>query len=457
MPKKFSVGKLKDHWRTSRTKASPEKTRKSKKLERRKVFAAAHRGDEDLQAYISASRRASSDIAKAKAEAWQTACSSLSPKSNPKSVHSLLRSIADSPSSSSSSPTFPNCSFPREPASVYAAYLRSHFPVSQPKTLRSRARSCLSELLRATCPEESHLSLCSPFSTAEFLATAPNLSSSIATGLDKVACSMLKHLPRSGMDFLLHIFNLSWTLHSLFPILKISSIIPIHKMGKSFDSPASFQLISLTSCVWKLVEHIILSRVLYFLEFNYIFSPRRADFRPGRFKLDQILLLSQSIWNGFNKPKPGSPMILSTTDFSKAFDSVWHLTLFRKLILAGLHPCFARWTRSFLSDGRACAVFQNHKSRSFRVRRGVPQGSVLDPVLFSFFINNLPASLSSSVSCSIYADNLAIWFSSPLGLHCGGNHTRSSISIGALVWVLVSSSQSEQMWGLLLFNGSPPS
>ena len=58
-------------------------------------------------------------------------------------------------------------------------------------------------------------------------------------------------------------------------------------------------------------------------------------------------------------------------------------------------------------------VFQNHKSRSFRVRRGVPQGSVLGPVLFSLFINDLPASLPSSVSCSLYADNLAIWSSSP--------------------------------------------
>ena len=87
--------------------------------ERRKAFAAAHRSDEDRQAYISASRRVSSVIAKAKAEAWQTTCTSLSPTSNPKSVHSLLRSIAGSPSSSpplltSSSPNFPNCSSPRE-------------------------------------------------------------------------------------------------------------------------------------------------------------------------------------------------------------------------------------------------------------------------------------------------------------------------------------------------------
>ena len=381
--------------------------------ERRKAFATAHRSDEDRQAYISASRRASSVIAKAKAEAWQTTCTSLSPKSNPKSVHSLLRSIAGSPSSSTSSPNFPNCSSPRESASVYAAYLRSHFSVSQPKALRSRARGYLTELRRATCSVESHSSFCSPFSPAEFLAAASNLSSSTATGPDKVAYPMLKHLPRSGMDFLLHIFNLSWSSYSFPSIWKTSSIIPIHKMGKPLDSPASFRPISLTSCVSKLFERIILSRLLFFLESNSILSPRQAGFRPGRSTLDQILYLSQSISDGFNKPRPGSRTILSTIDFSKAFDSVWHPALFHKLISAGLPPCFARWTQSFLSDRRASVVFQNHKSRSFRVRRGVPQGSVLGPVLFSLFINDLPASLPSSVSCSLYADDLAIWSSSP--------------------------------------------
>ena len=255
--------------------------------ERRKAFAAAHRSDEDRQTYISVSRRASSVIAKAKAEAWLTTCSSLSPKS----VHSFLFYIAGSPSSSSS-PNFPNCSSPRESASFYATYLRSHLSVSQPKALHSRPRGYLSELRRATCPVESHSSFCSPFSAAEFLAAAFNLSFSTVTGPDEVAYPMLKHLPRSGMDFFLHIFNLSWTWHSFPSIWKTSFMIHIHKMGKPLDSPASFWPISLTFCVSKLFERIILSRLLFFLESNSILSPSQAGFRPGRSTLDQILYLS---------------------------------------------------------------------------------------------------------------------------------------------------------------------
>ena len=138
----------------------------------------------------------------------------------------------------------------------------------------------------------SHSSFCSPFTLAEILAAASNLPSSTATGPDKVVYPMLKHLPHSGMDFLLHIFNLSWSSHFFPSIWKTSSISLIHKMGKPLDSPASFRSISLTSCVSKLFERIILSRLPFFLESNSILSPRQAGFRRGRSTLDQILYLS---------------------------------------------------------------------------------------------------------------------------------------------------------------------
>ena len=397
--------------------------------ERRKAFAAAHRSDEDRQAYISASRRASSAIAKA--ETWQMTCCSLSPKSNSKTVYSLFRSIAGSRSSSSFSPNFPNCSSPRESASIYAAHPRSHFSVSQPKALCSRARDYLSEVRRATCPEESHLSFCSPFSPAEFHAAASNLSSSTATGPDKVLYPMLKHLLRSGTDLLLYIFNLSWTLHSFPSIWKTSSIILIYKMGKPLDSSASFRAIFLTICVSKLFERIILSRLL-FLESNSILSPRQAGFRPVRSTLDQTLFLSQSISDGFNKPRPGSQTILSTIDFSKAFDSVWppacSTNSFRLAsnlaFLVGLNLPFLIGALLWFIKITKVVPFESvevfHKNPFMALHF-----SLCSSMIF-LLLRLLPSAVLFM---------LTIWpFGSPsLGPHCGGGYTRSSDSIGALV------------------------
>ena len=282
--------------------------------ERRKAFAAAHRSDEDRQAYISASRRASSVIAKAKAEAWQTTWSSLSPKSNPKFVHSLLQSIIGSSSSSSSSPHFPNCSSPKESALVYAAYLISHFSVSHPKALR-RARGHLSELHRAMCPVESHSSFCSPFILAEFLAAASNLSSSTATGPDKVAYPMLKHLPRTGMDFLLYIFNLSWSSHSflpsgrhllLFPSIRWESLSTfLLPSGLSLSPPAYQSCLNTSfypvySSFWSLIPFSLPARPvsalvgLHLIKFcSFLSSSGMGLTNPGR-ALGRSFLLSIS-------------------------------------------------------------------------------------------------------------------------------------------------------------------
>ena len=166
------------------------------------------------------------------------------------------------------------------------------------------------------CPVEFHSSFCSPFSPAELLAAASNLSSSTATGPDKVAYPMLKHLPRSGMDFLLHIFNLSWSSHSFPSIWKTSSIIPIHKMGKALDSPAFFRL-SLSppayqsslnvsfypvfSFFWNLIPFFLPARPvsaldgLHLIKFCTFLSPFRMGLtNPGR-TLGQSCLLSISL------------------------------------------------------------------------------------------------------------------------------------------------------------------
>ena len=104
---------------------------------------------------------------------------------------------------------------------------------------------------------------------------------------------------------------------------------------------------------------------------------------------------------------------MASVDFSKAFDSVWHSALFHKLLSLKLPPCFVLWVRSFLSDRRAKVQVGGSHSRSFRIRRGVPQGSVLGPVLFILFVDDITKDLPRDAHASLYADDLAIWSSSP--------------------------------------------
>ena len=116
-------------------------------------------------------------------------------------------SFAGSSSSFSSYLNFHNCSFPREQASVYANYLRSHFSVFHPNSLPSRARGYPPEFLLATYLEKCFASFYYPFSSTEFLTAATNFCLFTATGQVKVAYPMLEYLPRLGMNSLLHILN----------------------------------------------------------------------------------------------------------------------------------------------------------------------------------------------------------------------------------------------------------
>ena len=259
---------------------------------------------------------------------------------------------------------------------------------------------------------ESHWSFCAPFSPAEFLAAASNLLSSTATDPDKVAYPMLKHLSRSGMDFLLHIFNSPRVCISSLPSGRHLPLFPSTRKESLLTLLLPFGL-SLSPPVYQSYLNTLYHVYSTFRNQIPLSLPARPVSALDDLHLIRFLIFLSPFRMGLTNPGRGLGRSCLLSISQNPFDSVWHPVFFHKLISAGLRPCFARWTRCFLSDRRACVVYPNHKSRSFRVRRGVPQGSVLGPVLFSLFINDLPASVPSSFSCFLYADDLAIWSSSP--------------------------------------------
>ena len=201
-------------------------------------------------------------------------------------------------------------------------------------------------------------------------------------------------------------------------------------MGKLLDSPAFFPLISPTSSVSKLFERIILSRLLFFLDSNSILSSYQAGFRPRRSTLDQILFFLQSISDGFNKPEPGSRTILATIYFSKAFNYAKHPVLFQKLISAGLPLALLVGLKLYFLIGAIAWSFKITKIAFFEFVDMFRK----DPFLilcFTLFSSMTFLHLCLLPSAALFM--LTIWpfGPPPLGLCC--DHTRSSVSIGALV------------------------
>ena len=243
---------------------------------------------------------------------------------------------------------------------------------------------------------------------------------------------MLKHLPLSGMDFPLHNFSVFWTLHSLPSIWKTSSIITIHRMGKPLDSPASFRPISLTSCTSKLFKRIILSRLLFFLESNFILSPRQAGFCPGWSTLDQILFLAQFISDRFNKS-------------GGALGRSCLLLISQKLLtLSGIPPFSTNsfWLASLLAllVGHNLSLLIGALMWFIKITKAAPFESV------EVFCNDLFMALYFSLSSSMIFWPLCLLPSAalfmltiwpfclpPLAPYCAGGHIRSFVLIGALV------------------------
>ena len=197
----------------------------------RKVFAKAHCSEEDRQHYIATSRYTFTVITKAKAKSWQNTCSSLSPKTRPSEVFSLLRSISGSPSSTTSDlSNFPSCHTPVNCANHLSLHLQSYFSTQTSKHFRSTEKAQMNHIRTAHC-NTLHSTFCSPLSSLELFTTISQLSTSTSSGPDQITYPLLTHLPQSALHLLLYIFNLSWSTHTFPSTWKQSTIIPILKPG----------------------------------------------------------------------------------------------------------------------------------------------------------------------------------------------------------------------------------
>ena len=182
----------------------------------------------------------------------------------------------------------------------------------------------------------------------------------------------------------------------------------IPKKVSNSDNPADYRPISVTSCLGKLFERLVTARLYSFVEREKLLSTCQSGFRSHRSTTDNLMFFTQKIAESFCRRKNVCSIFF---DISKAFDKVWHDGLIYKMYQLKIPLYLINFTRSFLQDRYFIVNVNNQLSNPSKIKAGVPQGSVISPLLFNIYINDIPLKNSQNNSYSIlYADDLVSFF-----------------------------------------------
>ena len=184
----------------------------------------------------------------------------------------------------------------------------------------------------------------------------------------------------------------------------IAVITAIYKKGVR-SVPGNYRPINITSVVSKIMESIVRDEIVAHMMKHNLLTNDQHGFVPGRDCITQLLLCLVE-WT--NMIENGVAFDVIYTDFAKAYDSVAHERLLLKLENIGIKGDLLNWIRSFLSGRTQCVNVDGAVSNWRNVLSGIPQGTVLGPILFVIFINDMPEELKYNM-CKLFADDCKLY------------------------------------------------
>ena len=229
-----------------------------------------------------------------------------------------------------------------------------------------------------------------------------SLNISKASGPDKVSNLILKRCALGLSPSLCGLFNHS-LLIGKFPVKwKEAHVTPIFKKDDKL-SKLNYRPISLLSCISKVFERLVFDILFKHCVTHKLLTPKNSGFKPCDSAVNQLVSLVNKIYGGLDDRNEIAIIFL---DISKAFDRVWHAGLLFKLKSYGITGKLLQWLQSYLTGRKQCVVIEGVSSQWRDIQAGVPQGSILGPLLFLFFINDIVDSIESDIN--LFADDTSL-------------------------------------------------
>lgn len=230
-----------------------------------------------------------------------------------------------------------------------------------------------------------------------------NLDIDKATGPDGISNKLLLEAAVPIAEPLSHLYNYSLSA-GIFPdVWKIANVIPVFKKNDP-KYCNNYRPISLLCCISKVFERLLFDHIFLFLKKNKLLNPNQSGFIPKDSTINQLLHLCHKIHQSMDTD---DEIIAIFLDLSKAFDKVWHKGLLYKVHRIGISGNLLKWIQSYLEDRRQKVALNGSFSETLSLSSGVPQGSVLGPLLFLIYINDISDNLTGETF--LFADDSSLF------------------------------------------------